>query len=337
MPNTPTDTGWRIIVGVSAVPLLAIVVTYPWLPESPRFDMLTGNRARVERVLASAARANGVLLPPGRLLDLDEELAGGAGMGMDGGRGGAEGGVSGVRGGDKGDTEEGGAGGAEEERRRKKKMKTESDKRLRGRGSVCDLFAPSMRRTTFLLWAMWFTSAFCYYGIILLNGKIFLMEEKGQRCPAATASTAAPGGLPSAANNTLPAAVVVDGEGGIGGGSAEGIGGEGNTTCLLPSPDDYRDIFVDSFAELPGLLVALVLVYITGRKKVRAVRGWAFLNGAQGGNRRGRGGATWHQGRACAGRGRVVMGGVSCAAFYVMRVGVGVWYIQHVLEHVAMV
>lgn len=37
------------------------------------------------------------------------------------------------------------------------------------RARVRDLFAPSLRRTTLLLWVIWFCNTFVYYGLVLFT------------------------------------------------------------------------------------------------------------------------------------------------------------------------
>ena len=41
------------------------------------------------------------------------------------------------------------------------------------RGQFVDLLAPEHRRTTLILWFIWFANAFSYYGIVLLTTEMF--------------------------------------------------------------------------------------------------------------------------------------------------------------------
>jgi len=63
--------GWRWLLGFSSVPLWLLLACFPWLPESPRFLLISGDYERAEQVLAEAARMNGVQLPTQARLDRD--------------------------------------------------------------------------------------------------------------------------------------------------------------------------------------------------------------------------------------------------------------------------
>ena len=45
------------------------------------------------------------------------------------------------------------------------------------RGKIADLLVPSMRKTSFFLWFIWFATAFCYYGMVLLVTELFTEER----------------------------------------------------------------------------------------------------------------------------------------------------------------
>jgi len=62
------DYGWRVLLGVSAIPLVLLLVVYPWVPDSPRLLLAQGRRREALRLLQRAAAMNGVQLPPGRLV-----------------------------------------------------------------------------------------------------------------------------------------------------------------------------------------------------------------------------------------------------------------------------
>lgn len=68
MPGSDPHAGWRILLVLSAVPLVLLLLFSPWLPESPRWDLLRGDPDRAERTLRRAAAFNGVSLPPGQLV-----------------------------------------------------------------------------------------------------------------------------------------------------------------------------------------------------------------------------------------------------------------------------
>eukprot|EP01062_Namystynia_karyoxenos_P023307 TRINITY_DN19003_c0_g1_i1.p1 TRINITY_DN19003_c0_g1~~TRINITY_DN19003_c0_g1_i1.p1 ORF type:complete len:609 (+),score=158.22 TRINITY_DN19003_c0_g1_i1:176-2002(+) len=68
MPNLPHDTGWRVLLVLSAAPLFILITLYPLLPESPRWDALNGNLKRATATLEQAARRNKRSMPPGVLV-----------------------------------------------------------------------------------------------------------------------------------------------------------------------------------------------------------------------------------------------------------------------------
>lgn len=60
--------GWRWLLGVSVFPMALFVLCCFWLPESPRFDVLTGRSNRAMKTLEHIAKENKKSLPPGRLI-----------------------------------------------------------------------------------------------------------------------------------------------------------------------------------------------------------------------------------------------------------------------------
>jgi MFS family permease len=62
-----TPWGWRWLVAISSAPLLALMLLYPLLPESPYWLLATGRTPEVVALLQRIAHANGRDLPPGRL------------------------------------------------------------------------------------------------------------------------------------------------------------------------------------------------------------------------------------------------------------------------------
>ncbi|CAL1543901.1 unnamed protein product [Lymnaea stagnalis] len=61
--------GWRWLLGISSLPLLAFSLTFKLLPESPRYHLVHGQRSQAMAVLEKIARENGSKLPEGTLLD----------------------------------------------------------------------------------------------------------------------------------------------------------------------------------------------------------------------------------------------------------------------------
>uniref|UniRef100_A0A0K0G002 Putative transporter (inferred by orthology to a C. elegans protein) n=1 Tax=Strongyloides venezuelensis TaxID=75913 RepID=A0A0K0G002_STRVS len=102
------------------------------------------------------------------------------------------------------------------------------------RGSIRNLFIPSLRRTTLLLWFIWTVNTFSYYGNILLT-TVFL--QLSDECH--------------------------------GGGNKINV--STSTGCRSLDKSDYIDIFTTSFAEFPGLLLVVLVIELIGRKKTMAL------------------------------------------------------------------
>eukprot|EP00897_Mesotaenium_endlicherianum_P008740 jgi/Mesen1/7895/ME000420S07040 len=111
------------------------------------------------------------------------------------------------------------------------------------------LVAPPLRRSTALLWGVFFANAFTYYGLVLLTSQL----------TGGGAATCSEGGAAPAAAAAAAAAAT---------GSAPGDG-------------FYRDVLITSAAELPGIAVAAAIVDRLGRKKsisvLLAITGIALL------------------------------------------------------------
>lgn len=60
--------GWRWLLGLSTLPMAIFLCFCTWLPESPRFDVLTGRREKAMLTLSRIAKDNGKSLPQGTLI-----------------------------------------------------------------------------------------------------------------------------------------------------------------------------------------------------------------------------------------------------------------------------
>ncbi|KAK2819139.1 hypothetical protein Q5P01_024700 [Channa striata] len=60
--------GWRWLLGFSTIPMAIFVCFCFWLPESPRFDVLTGDLEKAVATLTRIAKENGKAMPKGRLI-----------------------------------------------------------------------------------------------------------------------------------------------------------------------------------------------------------------------------------------------------------------------------
>ena len=56
---------WRVLMGLSSLPLLVTMALWNHLPESPRFDLLHGNVQSLQKTLEIVAKDNGRPMPKG--------------------------------------------------------------------------------------------------------------------------------------------------------------------------------------------------------------------------------------------------------------------------------
>uniref|UniRef100_UPI00398ED491 synaptic vesicle 2-related protein n=1 Tax=Pristiophorus japonicus TaxID=55135 RepID=UPI00398ED491 len=175
--------GWRWLLILSAVPLMIFAILCFWLPESARYDVLSGNQEKALATLKRIATENGAPMPLGKLIVARQE----------------------------------------------------------DRGRIRDLFTPQFRMTTILLWFIWFSNAFSYYGLVLLTTELF---QAGDVCSIST-----------------------------GGKKPEG---RCSLECKYLNATDYTDLLWTTLSEFPGVLVTLWIIDRIGRKKTMAVSFFIF-------------------------------------------------------------
>uniref|UniRef100_A0A8B9GP32 Synaptic vesicle 2-related protein n=1 Tax=Astyanax mexicanus TaxID=7994 RepID=A0A8B9GP32_ASTMX len=168
--------GWRWLLALSTIPLFIFAILCFWLPESARYDVLSGNQEKALNTLKRIATENKVPMPLGKLIVARQEE----------------------------------------------------------RGKIKDLFLPHFRWTTVLLWFIWFSNAFSYYGLVLLTTELF--QE----------------GILSLSNKH----------------KAEP---RCNLECKYLNSDDYKDLLWTTLSEFPGLLVTLWAIDRLGRRKTMAL------------------------------------------------------------------
>ncbi|XP_058632168.1 synaptic vesicle 2-related protein isoform X3 [Onychostoma macrolepis] len=103
------------------------------------------------------------------------------------------------------------------------------------RGRIRDLFIPEYRKTTLLIWFIWFCNAFSYYGIVLLTTELF---QAGSACSATNNSNMEP---------------------------------RCSLECSYLAFNDYVDLLWTTLAEFPGILVTLWMIDRIGRRKSMAI------------------------------------------------------------------
>ncbi|XP_019937580.1 synaptic vesicle 2-related protein-like [Paralichthys olivaceus] len=169
--------GWRWLLGLSTIPMAIFICFCFWLPESPRFDVMTGRSEKALVTLTAIAKQNGKAMPRGKMVAYKQN----------------------------------------------------------DRGRVKDLFNPQNLKTTLLLWFIWFSNAFAYYGIVLLTTEMF---QAGDSCGVTQGAKIEP---------------------------------SCSLGCKYLTSDDYKDLLWTTLAEFPGLVLALLAVECIGRKKSMAL------------------------------------------------------------------
>ncbi|NWI70403.1 SVOP protein, partial [Todus mexicanus] len=170
--------GWRWLLILSALPLLLFAVLCFWLPESARYDVLSGNQEKALATLKRIATENGAPMPLGKLIISRQE----------------------------------------------------------DRGKMRDLFTPHFRWTTLLLWFIWFSNAFSYYGLVLLTTEFF---QAGDVCSISS--------------------------------RRKEVKAKCSLTCEYLTEEDYTDLLWTTLSEFPGVLVTLWIIDRIGRKKTMAL------------------------------------------------------------------
>ncbi|XP_005869857.1 PREDICTED: synaptic vesicle 2-related protein [Myotis brandtii] len=156
----------------------AIGTVFEWLPESARYDVLSGNQEKAIATLKRIATENGAPMPLGKLIISRQE----------------------------------------------------------DRGKMRDLFTPHFRWTTLLLWFIWFSNAFSYYGLVLLTTELF---QAGDVCSISS--------------------------------SKKAVEAKCSLACEYLSEEDYMDLLWTTLSEFPGVLVTLWIIDRLGRKKTMAL------------------------------------------------------------------
>uniref|UniRef100_A0A672P375 SV2 related protein n=1 Tax=Sinocyclocheilus grahami TaxID=75366 RepID=A0A672P375_SINGR len=105
------------------------------------------------------------------------------------------------------------------------------------RGKIQDLFSPHFRWTTVLLWFIWFSNAFSYYGVVLLTTELF---QEGGACGS---------------DKREPSC---------------------SLECKYLNSDDYKDLLWTTLSEFPGLLVTLWAIDRLGRRITMALCFFVF-------------------------------------------------------------
>ena len=134
--SRPNPGAWRLFVALSAVPSVLLLGMFPWLPESPRYLLVSGRKEEMLRTCRRAARVNRVELPDGfHIQDGRPEQP-----------------------------------AVSQPTAAPAAYKIETAR-------IRDLLVPSLRRTTVLLWILWFSLVFSYYGLSFVTPAYFSSRE----------------------------------------------------------------------------------------------------------------------------------------------------------------
>lgn len=99
---------------------------------------------------------------------------------------------------------------------------------VRQRGRFRDLLRPAMRKTSLLLWFIWMSCAFCYYGLVLMTTELF--ETSAANCK----SESQPNSSTTLQDNCA-------------------------ANCRTLQTTDYMDLLWTTLAEFPGTLIVIQL------------------------------------------------------------------------------
>eukprot|EP00736_Rhodelphis_marinus_P011399 Rmarinus@m.2383 len=236
--TNPSSLGWRWMLLMSAIPLFFLIFLFPLVPESPRYLLVKGDTEGALRVIRDAAICNNRGIPPfKKLAPIHHAPPTAVHPAVEETTPPASVAPPTVIG-----AESGSQASAEKRAnadRSNSASSTEGNNAVR-RGQLGELLKPAIWKTTVLLWVVWFGCTQVYYGIILLITKMFSLENSGTRCPSYHTEESA------------ELASCVDGH-------------------INLTHDEFSDILVTSFGELPGLLLTAVIINNIGRKKTLSV------------------------------------------------------------------
>ena len=214
--------GFRWLLAISAIPLVAVVLAFNVMPESPRFNQARGRTDLAQQTLEYVARVNGKRLPsaglkpPAKANNTTSNLPQNSTSNASGG---ATNGDATIH------------------------PSQETPHATESSGNISELFKdPVSRKTTWLLWLIWFQCAFAYYGLVLLSTSLFKETEE----------------YPDTGVNDTQQC---DSE----------MKDECALSCKTLTNDDYADLLWVTLAEFPGLLITLLLLEVVGRKSTMAI------------------------------------------------------------------
>lgn len=295
---------WRWLIIVSTTPLILVVCFSFWLSESPRWLATRGREEKVVQVLERIARVNGHPLPDGRLTLISRETtmhddletgadgmlpsnprhqqpadpftashalisapispatAAGYAASADIASDSASAPLTPRTAHQSSDDVE----PSTNEQEPLEEGWTES--RPRRKGGVTDLLRPGARQLAFWIFVGWFVNSFIYYGLIMLQPELIAAENSGDRC-SYTANECARWTKDSTCN-AMPLCSWLTTNSDvqcIPTGHTSSHENDANSVCALKlTRDDFISTLWGSIGEMPGVMIAFVIVDMIGRR-----------------------------------------------------------------------
>jgi len=115
------------------------------------------------------------------------------------------------------------------------------------RVAFTDLLIPTLRKSTVLLWGLWFVNSFVYNGMMLMTTELFQQEVDGVRCRS------------GALFDSFWEAYYVN--------KHKSGSNDSVEPCRQLQSSDYMAVFFTSMAEVPGILATVFIIDRFGRRK----------------------------------------------------------------------
>lgn len=258
--------GWRWLLTFSASPLFLVLLLSFWLPESPHWLVARGKLQSANQVLTRIARVNQSAMPPGHLIGnlpaentiSESDTHGGTNLLNNNSVRDESDGVYPTS-----DTEYNSQNGAPHSIGI---SQTQSDGEDSG---IASLLRPGARSLAFKILSLWFVCGFVYYGIVMLQPELISSENAGHRCNYAAKecglstqeatctaehicswtsdASCVPTGLLHTRQQTLTSNT--------------------NSACARKlTTNDFISTLWGSVGEMPGVVVAFVLIDVIGRR-----------------------------------------------------------------------
>ncbi|XP_065836694.1 synaptic vesicle 2-related protein-like isoform X2 [Oscarella lobularis] len=145
---------WHYFLAFSAIPSCLFLLYFKFIPESPRYYLVSNQIPKAKKVLEQAAKQNGKSLPPGELVFEKESIM-----------------LHALSGDSHSDTEASDSEGAD--------SLIIPDENVTSRGKLKDLFSTKERGiTTVLLWIIFFAGTSGFYGLILATTELLAITDE---------------------------------------------------------------------------------------------------------------------------------------------------------------